>query len=51
MSDYLAIEAVSPEDLQRKVKAALADGWQLQGGVCVVRLPNDDYLYVQALAR
>lgn len=49
--EYRIYEASSPELLERKVRKALDDGWRLQGGVAVMPLGDDQYIYAQALVR
>lgn len=48
-ADYRVSEAGSPDDLARQVRVYLQDNWLPQGGMVVIPLGNDDYLYAQAM--
>lgn len=48
-ADYKILEAGSPEELAMIVRTFLGDNWLPQGGVMIVALGNDDYLYAQAV--
>ena len=42
ISDYKIVTRKGEESLQREVKAHLATGWQLQGGVSIAFSPPDE---------
>lgn len=46
---YRTVERGTPEMLSEIVNTLLNDGWKLQGGISVLALGEDEYLYVQAL--
>ncbi len=48
---YIIIEAGDPLDLSARIEINYRDGWLLQGGVFIVALGDDQYLYAQAMAR
>ena len=55
-ADYKVVEGSSPEAIAGHVRLALADGWQLVGGVSVLHAPENanqlnPYLYFQALTK
>lgn len=47
--DYKVIEAGDPETLRGRVRTCLIENWMPQGGVVVVALGDDHYLYAQAM--
>lgn len=49
--NYKIVEAGDPDELRTRVLQASTDGWEPQGGVVVVALGDDEYLYVQALVK
>lgn len=51
ISNYKLIEAGDPDDLRSRVLQDSADGWEPQGGVAVVALGDDEYLYAQAMVK
>jgi hypothetical protein len=47
---YQVVECDSREQLEERVSALLTEGWQAQGGVCVVYSPNTGkWWYYQAV--
>jgi hypothetical protein len=50
MRDYIVVHHLNEENLAREVKAKLAEGWQLVGGVSVVLFDRGLEFY-QAMAR
>lgn len=49
--DYQVVEATDPDKLRRKVLELAQQDFQCQGGVHVVALGEDDYLYTQAMVK
>jgi hypothetical protein len=49
--EYRVWETRSRDDLAMLVASALRERWQLQGGVSITALGDDDYLYAQAMTR
>jgi hypothetical protein len=49
--NYRVIEAGDPDELRQRVMGTLLDGWRLQGGVMIVAVGDDNYLYAQAVIR
>jgi len=55
-ADYKVVEGSSADAIAGHVRLALADGWQLVGGVSVLHAPEtakqiDSYVYFQALTK
>lgn len=48
---YQIVEAQSPEQLQMLVGVEMLSDWEPHGGVTVVALGDDSYLYVQAMIK
>ncbi len=51
MTNYRIVEAVSPEELETQVVELLALDWELQGGVAVMAIGDDSYIYAQPMVR
>lgn len=50
-TDYMILEAQSPDDMREAVKQALTDGWVLLGGVAVTAVGDEGVFYSQALVK
>ena len=51
MSEYRVLETASKEDLNKLITVAFCEGWRCQGGVSIIALGDDNYLYAQAMIR
>jgi len=49
--EYGIVEAANIRTLEERVTALLANGWELQGGVCVYRDRDNWTIYAQALTK
>lgn len=50
-SDYMILEAESPDDMRVAIKQAMADGWTPLGGIAVTPAADDGTFYSQALVK
>ncbi len=51
MRVYSTITSWDRDEFDRKVNAALKDGWELQGGVSTCIQENSNFYYTQAMTR
>lgn len=52
LMEYQILEAGDPEKLESYVNRAIAEeDWKPQGGVAIMPLGDDQYIYAQALVR
>lgn len=50
-TQYKVIMNYTASDLAQKVNAALANGWELQGGVSMAITPGGSFYFAQALIK
>lgn len=43
MTDYILVMSVCASELQSRVQLLLKDGWECQGGICVICVPTYEH--------